>query len=65
MSVMYIPITSVKASLSKLLVLKEKFKDFNGVLRSHKSQDRQHNDQKKKKKCTNNDLQNTIQQTKD
>ena len=34
----------------------------NGVIRIRKSKDRQHNDQKKK---DNNELQNTIQKTKD
>jgi hypothetical protein len=45
--------------------VKEKFEDTNGVIRKHKSKDRQYNDQKKKDKRTNNDLQNTPSKTKD
>ena len=37
----------------------EEFEDTKGVIRIRKSmKDRQHNDQKKKDKMTNNDLQN-------
>ena len=40
--------------------------DIKRVIRSSKSvTDRQYNDQKKKDKRTNNNLQNTIQKTKD
>jgi hypothetical protein len=42
----------------------EKIKYTIGVIRSRKSQDRQHNDQKKKAQRTNNDLQNTTQKKK-
>jgi hypothetical protein len=45
--------------------LKEEFEDTKGVIRSRKSKDRQYNDQKKKDKRTNNDLQNTTRKTKD
>ena len=39
--------------------IQEEFKDTKGVIRIRKSKkDRQHNDQKKKDKRTNNDLQN-------
>ena len=39
--------------------LQDKFEDTKGVIRIHKSKKgRQHNDQKKKDKGTNNDLQN-------
>jgi len=44
----------------------EKFKETKQVIRSRKSKkDRQYNDQKKKDNRTNNDLQNTVQKTKD
>ena len=43
----------------------EEFEDTNGIIRSRKSKDRQHNGQKKEDKRTNNDLQNTTQKTKD
>jgi hypothetical protein len=36
--------------------LQEEFEDIKGVIRIRKSQDRQHNGQKKKDKMTNNDL---------
>ena len=39
--------------------MQEEFEDTKGVIRIRKSKDRQHNDQKKKDKRTNNDLQNT------
>jgi hypothetical protein len=46
--------------------LQEEFEDTKGVIKIHKSKkDRQHNDQNKKDKRTNNDLQNTTQKTKD
>ena len=39
--------------------LKEEFEDTKGVIRIRKlKKDRQHNEQKKKEKKTNNDLQN-------
>ena len=42
--------------------VEEEFEDIKGVFRIHKSKkDRQHNDQKKKDKGTNNDLQNTTE----
>jgi hypothetical protein len=41
----------------------KKFEETKGVIRIHKSKDRQHNGQTKKVKCTNNDLQNTTQKT--
>jgi hypothetical protein len=47
------------------LMIWEKFEDTKGVIRSHKSKDRQHNGQKKKNQRTNNDLQNITQKTKD
>jgi hypothetical protein len=41
--------------------LQDKFEDTKGVIRIHKSKKgRQHNDQKKKDKGTNNDLQNCL-----
>ena len=40
----------------------EEFEDTKGVIRIHKSKNRQHNGQKKNK---NNDLQNTTQKTND
>jgi len=43
---------------------KKKFEDTKGVIRSHKSNNRQRNGQKKKDKRTNNDLQITTQKTK-
>jgi hypothetical protein len=46
--------------------LSEEFEDTKGVIRIRKSKkDRQHNDQKKKDKRTNDDLQNITYQTKD
>ena len=44
---------------------REKFEDTKGVIRSHKSKDRQYNGRKKNDKRTNNDLQNITQKTKD
>jgi hypothetical protein len=41
-----------------------KVEDTKVVIRNRKLKDRQYNDQKKKKKRTNNDLQNTIQKLK-
>jgi hypothetical protein len=46
-------------SLTILLFVKEKLEAVN------RRKDRQHNDQKKKYKRTNNDLQNTTQKSKD
>ena len=43
----------------------ENFKDINDEIRSHNSQDRQYNDQKKKDKKKYIDLKNTTQKTKD
>ena len=43
----------------------EEFEDTKGVIRNRKSEDRQHNDQRKKDKGTNNDLQNIHIITKD
>jgi ribosomal protein L44E len=43
----------------------EKFEDSKAVTRSRKSKDRQYNDQAKKYKRTNNDLQNTTKKTED
>jgi hypothetical protein len=43
----------------------EEFEDTKGVIRMRKSKDIQCNDQKKKDKRTNNDLQNITQKTKD
>jgi mRNA-degrading endonuclease RelE of RelBE toxin-antitoxin system len=43
----------------------DKLEDTNRKIRSRKSKDRQNNDQDKKDKKTNNDLQNTSQKTKD
>ena len=46
--------------------LQDKFEDTKGVIRIHKSKKgRQHNDQKKKAKGTNNNLQNITHKTKD
>ena len=45
--------------------MQEEFKNTNGVIRTHKSKDRQHNDQQKKEQRTNNDLQNTTNKSKD
>ena len=45
--------------------LKEEFEDIKGVIRIHKSQDRQHIVQKKKDRRTNNDLQKYTHETKD
>jgi len=43
----------------KCKMVLEEFEDIKGVIRIRKSKkDRQHNDQKKKDKRTNNDLQN-------
>ena len=45
---------------------KIKFEDTKGIIRSNKSKkDRQHNDQKKGVKKTNNDLKNITPKTKD
>jgi hypothetical protein len=40
---------------------KEQFEDTKGVNRRRKSKDRQYNDQQKKYKGTNNDIQNNTQ----
>jgi len=49
-----------------LFLVYEEFEDTKGVIRIHKSKkDRQHNDQNKKDKKTNSDLQNFTQKTKD
>jgi hypothetical protein len=45
------------------ILLKEKFEDIKGVIRSFTSQDRKYNGQKKKDKWTSNDLQNTTKKT--
>ena len=46
--------------------MQEKFKDIKGIIRSRKSKnDTQDNDQVKKDKMTNNELQSTTQNTKD
>ena len=46
--------------------MQEEFEDTKGVTRIRKSKkDRQHNDQKKKDKRTNTDLQNITHKTKD
>jgi len=48
------------------VILRRKFEDTKGVIRSCKSKkDRKYNGQKKKDKRTNNHLLNTTQQTKD
>ena len=44
---------------------KKMFEDTKGVIRSHKSKDRQYNGQMKNYKRTNNDLQNITKKTKD
>jgi hypothetical protein len=46
------------------ILLKEKFEDIKGVIRSLTSHDRKYNGQKKKDKWTSNDLQNTTKKTK-
>ena len=43
------------------IILSEKFEDSKGVIRSHKSKDRQHCDQQKREKGTDNDMQSTTQ----
>jgi len=43
----------------------EQFEDIKGVIRIRKLKDRQHNDQQKKDKGTNSDLQNITQKIKD
>ena len=49
---------------SSYLNWQEEFEDTKGVIRIRKSKkDKQHNDQKKKDKRTNNDLQNITQKT--
>jgi hypothetical protein len=41
--------------------VEEEFEDTNGVIRSNKSkEDKYHNDQNKRGKLTNNDIQNII-----
>ena len=47
------------------LIKQKEFEDTKGVIRIRKSNDRQHNGQKKKGKRTNNDLQNNKHKTKD
>jgi hypothetical protein len=42
----------------------KEFEETKGVIRICKSKDRQHNDQKKKDKKINNDLQNTTHKVK-
>ena len=44
---------------------KKEFEDIKGVIRIRKLKDRQHNDQMKKDKRTNNDLENITNKTKD
>jgi len=45
--------------------VEKKFEDTKEVIRKCKSRDRQYNDQTKKDKRANSDLQNTTQKTKD
>jgi len=45
--------------------LQEEFEDTKGIIRIHKSKDRQYNSQNKKDNWTNNDLQSTTQKTRD
>ena len=44
-----------------IFILQEEFEDTKGVIRIPKSKNRQHNDQKKKDRKTNIDLENTTQ----
>jgi hypothetical protein len=44
-------------------MVQEEFEYAKELIRIHKSKSRQHNDQKKKDKRENNDLQNTTQKT--
>ena len=53
----------ISAYLSSLRQLKKKSEDTKGVIRSHKSKARQYNNQQKKDKRTNNELQSTTQKT--
>ena len=56
----------VEKSNSVLRVLdEEKFEDTKGVIRIHKSKDRQYNGQQKNVKGTNSDLQNITHKIKD
>ena len=48
-----------------MVEFEEMFEDTNGVIINHTSKDRQQNDQKRKHKGSNNDLQNITQKTKD
>jgi len=47
------------------VLIDEKFEDTNGVIRSRKSKDKQHNDQRKKHKRSGDDLLNITQKTND
>ena len=44
-------------------IIEEWFEGIKVVIRVRKLKDRQHNDQKRKNKTTNNDLRNTTQRT--
>jgi len=58
---------TVDGFLSKYLkrLIRDELEDTKGVIRIRKSKNRQHNDQKKKYKRKNVDLQNTVQKTND
>ena len=57
MKVLLIKCTNCKAKLYRYK-MEDEFGDIKGVIKIHKSKDRQHIGQKKKDKRTNNDLQN-------
>ena len=54
----YINICCIRLLEVKRLLVKEEFEDTKGVIRIRISKNRQHNDQKKTYRRTNNDLQN-------
>ena len=58
MANLFDPIQYIFFSLPDSFCLKDEFEDTKEVIRIRKLKDRQHNDQKKKYKRTNNDLQN-------
>ena len=58
------PALFMEANKLHLCEEKEWFENMKGIIRIHKSKDRQHHGQKKKNKRTNNDLQNFTHKTK-
>ena len=50
---------ATRTPLKYIMIWKDKLDNTKSVIKIRKSKDRQYNDQKKKERSTNNDLQNT------